>query len=146
MLDREALLTLGDRLRSASGPDRDLDAGLAEAFDKRPPGAPSGGRMFKTTGRGRAVERGDLFIQIDHFNNSYIHTWHAEPFTESIDDAVALLQAVLPGAWWLLRCGAGGEFVALVRASDIDEQMRAPTAPLALCAAIVAAKLREATP
>lgn len=131
------LTTLLPRLESGEA-SRELDALLAQALDK--PDDLLNGMRFD-----EAIERFPRDLA------GIANYWPIPPYTTSLDAALALAERVLPGWAWMVRgshCdGDGASFAKVWRpyadppAGDFDAL--AHTAPLALCAAIVKAKLGE---
>lgn len=105
-----------ERVRAATGADRRLDAEIACALtdkDCRPLGR-----------EGR----------IEHVSKAFIV--YAEPYTGSLDAALALVERKLPGEDWAIG-NVGGQCVAAI--SRARYEASAPTPALALLAALLVA-------
>jgi hypothetical protein len=144
--DRSTLDALATKLAVATGPDRDLDAEIAVAFDKRPDCAPKGGAMFK-------VADGYLFIPQSSFDDvSLMEKWCPDEFTGSLDAAVALIEAVLPGACWGMSTWHEGRPISRVvsprRPDGVfrTQEVFAATPAIALCRALVELRLAMEEP
>lgn len=83
--DRETLEALRERVRAATGPDRDIERDLAVAL-------------------GLAVRRSGIASVEWAMPNGLGSDTYSEPpaYTASIDAALALVERVLPGMWRLL--------------------------------------------
>lgn len=71
----------------------------------------------------------------------------AEPYTCSLDAAVALCERVKPGGWWMVEQdqeGAQARVGEFQKSTAYDHYGTAPTPALALCIAVCRAKLAEA--
>jgi hypothetical protein len=89
------------RVEAATGPDRELDTAIAialrigaEGYPKFPLGS------FKAG-----------YVQADMGRDGWSVGWHIQPLTASLDAALALVERVLPGWWWMLRSGDGYDAV-----------------------------------
>lgn len=129
MTDLSALL---ERVRAATGADQQLDDDIKWHFSEW---ENLGGwwRKHKATG----------------VRERYIYN-PAPSFTGSIDAALALVQAKLPDCqWWISRTHRDGKLVHTAflegRADRGDFNAEAPTAPLALCCALLVALIAEQT-
>ncbi len=143
MHDVDALRGLLERVRAAAGPDRLTDAHLvchllapSESFVTV---APITKEIRVCVGRGSFT--GADLVWAD---------WRGRHFvTRDIDAAVALAEAVLPGASIEVTIGAPKEArrisTAFIRRGDHDlgECWEAATGPLALCAALCSALIAQ---
>ena len=84
MTNLTALQSLRDRVANATGPDREIDAALCEAFCLYPAGTE---RVINTDGASTAWAGNAIW-------------WEALPLTASIDAALAWVGRVLPGWKW----------------------------------------------
>ena len=140
MTDLNALL---DRVRSATGPDRDLDAAvmaLSYTQDERHIGAV----MEYSDG---SEERVKDLVWVDPKTDKWVST-SAHSFTASIDAALALTERVLPGWGVYFRrdketTGAGMLLPDHFRVTPAHEE--AATLPLAILAATLSALIAKET-
>ena len=128
-----------ERVKGATGPDRELDEAIAlslcdEHHFMQLADAPAG-----------------VGCEMYRFGPRGFHS--ALRVTASLDAALALCERVLPGWWPAVRClghyweaemskDTGGRFLL---ADDVDRYGTAPTPALALIAAMLSAKLSQDT-
>lgn len=141
MADRAQLLALQEMLRVVKGPDRELDAQLARAFDLP------------------ACEPPDchpaLFEQIiNRVAATGVRDPDVRDYTASIDAALALVERMLPEWEWHLTPGYAAVVNPVNRARSDEpwnedhevHEGRAPTVPLAILSALIAALLSQTEP
>ena len=132
---RQQLQALAERIAKASGPDRELDGMVWCAAD--------GYEFVQWDGAG-VVYRGDSRRGITHQPADHIREYSA-----SIDSALALVERLKPGVFWLIGKGktrsAEPPFGAqlLFGTKEILGEGEAATAPLAILRALIAALLSE---
>lgn len=148
--DLKALRELEKRLAEAKGPDRVTDFYLAALTDKQMADDLSimNGITYSSDGEfvltfkaaSGALGRG---FYGDHM---------APPATASLDAAVALVERVLPNIAWRVTKKLDGKCYALLQRLDEDveggfdiwaESKDFPTAPLAMCAALLTALIAQ---
>lgn len=144
MSEQETMADVGgvlERLRAATGPDRELDAAIEVATF-----VPSEWRMDCRQGSKSGT---CVVTYIDHRGKRTTGTYRAPSVTYSLDAALALVERVLPGwSWGVSRLDAG--LVAGVVAAPVDvepdheedwgcQSAEAATGPLALCIAALQA-------
>lgn len=142
--DPTALRELLGRVQMAAGPDRGLDEAIMALFYERR-------RKYigvHYVGGGRSMSK----VWVDPGTGKWVST-HAFDFTSSIDAAVALIERVLPGWWWIIRTAEESQnFFAQIgtaqgpydyRKGENCFPARAATPALALCAALLRALLSQ---
>jgi hypothetical protein len=77
-----------ERVKAATGPDREIDGDLAEAFDDAPSHLP------------RVTDVGRSWLWAEFVEPDSWETWEAPEYTASIDAALALVERVVPGWCW----------------------------------------------
>jgi hypothetical protein len=140
-----------EKLKKAGGPDRALDAAIDATLRIGKPNHQTWVRDNFPTWRGRPGGRCEV---VHSCGDGGVH-WESEPFTASVDAALALLERVLPGwqieqlSWeskpnGLVVCSIGnfGEGEGYINASN-DEP--APICFAILIAALTALKHKEPT-
>jgi hypothetical protein len=97
MTDLESLLA---RVEAAEGPDREIDALICAALHVLPAGEVCPPVAADTAVEWRAFEDGwvRLYATNGHVRDQHFLGRHADPFTASLDAALALCERVLPGA------------------------------------------------
>ena len=132
------LSTLAERLEAATEPDRKLDADLWWAFKR-----PAAERCFWNGALGLPRKLGENDPMPSGLGRSGCISM-APPYTASIDAALALVEAMLPpyGWSWRVQHTLGSERASIWREglrSEWSISLTAPTAPLAILRALVAA-------
>lgn len=84
MANLSTLIALSERIQAATGPDRELDAAIFGVF------GPIDEKHLQSWCKTHRPARS---------RQSYIEAWSLE-YTGSLDEAIALLNSVLPGWWW----------------------------------------------
>lgn len=129
MTKLEQLRDIAQRLKEATGPDRDLEISMAEA-------------VYSRLSRGE-FER-YLMYPVERGTNPRMAPKH---FTCSIDDALALVNRVLPRATWLVGSGRRRSKVTLpwysLSLTGEFYESNAPTEPLAILKALFAALIEQ---
>lgn len=116
-----ALTELVERVKNATGPDREIDLALATALVP------------------------DVLVLRQRDDDSGADPYTYWRYTEKIDDAIALVERMMPDHRWGIHChhSSGGEFRAHVTKNSPLRPMPnvadAPTAPLAILSALLAA-------
>lgn len=132
-VDVSGLEELLERVKAATGPDRELDGDIAEALGINPKGS---FRMRSSPDKAA-------------FGIGAYSSWKPDPLTASIDAALALVERVLPG--WTYNFGNVGEddcgWACLTQPEGdcTDFGASAPTIPLAILAALLQALTSERT-
>ncbi len=136
------LQKLLERVENATGPDREIDEAimaLVYVRDERHIGA----YMENDLGRDEPVKDR---VWVDPKTDKWVST-HAYAYTASIDDALALVERVLPGQQWTLGRNLHHHYW-LCTFNRLDDEgapysnassHAAPTPPLAILAAILKA-------
>lgn len=127
------LQSLLERLEKASGGDREIDARLAEAF---------GG--FADVIRALNEDGSTFDAMVDYGEDSFDE---CPRYTSSLDAALSLVERVMPGWGYFLRHDADSGYVAALVYPDAFRvtpgATKAASMPLALCLALVRAKLED---
>lgn len=135
-MNLSALKILETRLGDAKGADLEIDAALWSLWDDRP--------LEDPTGHGVKIHKRDPVDTIA-FDT-------APAYTASLDAAVALVERVLPNIAWRVTKKLDGKCYALLQRLDEDveggfdiwaESKDFPTAPLAMCAALLTALIAQ---
>lgn len=128
------LAELLERVKAETGPDRELDIAIGLAV-----------------GGFERVQRGILGVVEYRFWmpeggwNSGSSTVMIPKFTASLDAALALVERALPGAEWSVGHNACDDFVATCWVQGVEDlDYHAPTAALALLAALLSALIAQA--
>lgn len=132
------LKALRDRLRAASGSDRELDARVLIA-------------LIPDQWRADAYDV-ELGFAVEHAEGRAFRKVRVPQFTASIDAALALCERTLPGAYWrveksppALAAAHGQPFWATCGAAGQQEAATGPTAPLAILLALLEAMIGKET-
>jgi hypothetical protein len=141
-----SLPELLERVKAASGPDRELGADLLWVLDHARAQA-----VFNNAAMGMPRSYPPTLPIPAGLGRLAVRAMGAD-ITASIDAAVALIERTLPGWRWMVRRiypedGGGPLFCAY--AEQVDGPMfsrTAPTAPLALIIALLEAKIAEDKP
>lgn len=131
--------SLIERLGGASEGSRELDAALEIFFDIRPPYVKSAGEKSVIHGAD-----GDILVYWQGVSGTLRATnWEPGHYTTSIDSALALVEAKLPGTAWRvgLDPGDGSMRAELVTAAPacVVSKANHDCAPLAICIALLRA-------
>lgn len=133
MPDLATLYDIHRRLREATGPDRELDAAIFDAF----------GLVNEEHARAWCRMDGRTDLTRAH----YLSAW-AHHFTnaEDIGKVIALIERALPRWKWMARTCSGGPTASVHHEKEGSPNVwlftkveRAATVPLALCLALVSA-------
>jgi hypothetical protein len=130
------------RVEAATGPDRALDSAIAIALRVGAEGYPRSPLGTFRPG----------YVQADLGRDGWSVGWRTEPYTASLDAALALVARALPGGWHVnlgrtYRDKSGrGPWMAYLENDPDEAQAHAPTASLALLAAMLRALGNSPTP
>ena len=136
--DPATLKALLARVQRSAGPDRDLDEALmvlAYVKDRRHIGAQ------RDDGYGRWYDVKDD-VWVDPVTDKWVTT-SALFFTKSIDAALALVERLLPGAYWSIDHTDEGDPGKWYDVEIGQSFAQARTAPLAILAALLTALLAQ---
>lgn len=133
-----------ERVRAATGPDRELDARIYALADDRdireaigPDGPWRGLKML--LGRSRRPPHDECVLAIWHRNSGEVSAQGAPHYTASLDAALALVERVLPDwAWSIGNLSTGGQAYLMRKGGSMAEG-KAATPPLAVLAALLVA-------
>jgi hypothetical protein len=142
-----SLHELLERVKAASGPDRELDAAIHMAV-LPDDFASKIMRGDYATHSWRLGSGGVSYVSPNSGGTSG-GSHPVAAYTASIDAAVALIERVLPGCEWDVSTASGGRAgyeVEIVRPHGGAWTRPGPTPPLALIAALLEAKIAEDKP
>lgn len=140
MTDLNELL---ERVKAATGPDREIDVALLHLWDPDHEALRSYDERYQ-------IELRDGVFSVWKTDGGYSASVPFPRFTASIDAALALVGRVLPGwnvQFGTLKSGGARARVALdwPEVAPLDECYDAPTAPLAILAALLLSLTKERT-
>ena len=121
-------MSILDRLRAATGPDRKLDGDIAVALNQLPEIV------------GGYTRRKDGLLWYHWIPPEDCAIWEAPEYSGSIDAALALMERILPGSAYELRTGSE-DYMFMILRSDLSLQWWpvGATAPLAILATLFTA-------